>query len=103
MSGILTGPYFQSYFQHPTAFEVATMVSILEIGAFIGSLLVGTVGDIFGRKKTIFWGGMIFAVGGGFQTLCNGFPVMVFGRVISGFGVGFLSYVSASHLTFQFG
>lgn len=44
MSGILTGPYFQSYFQHPTAFEIATMVSILEIGAFIGSLLVGTVG-----------------------------------------------------------
>jgi hypothetical protein len=34
MSGIITGPYFKSYFHRPNAFELATMVAILEIGAF---------------------------------------------------------------------
>lgn len=53
MSGILTGPYFQSYFQHPTAFEIATMVSILEIGAFVGCIVVGTV-SVFSFLWSVF-------------------------------------------------
>lgn len=39
MSGIITGPYFRSYFQDPSALEVGTMVAVLEIGAFSTSLL----------------------------------------------------------------
>jgi MFS family permease len=53
----------------------------------------GRVGDIFGRRRTLFWGAIIFTIGGAVQTFTTGFPIMVFGRIISGFGVGFLSYV----------
>lgn len=34
MSGVITGPYFKSYFNNLTSAEVGNMVAILEIGAF---------------------------------------------------------------------
>lgn len=42
---------------------------------------------------TLRMGALIFTVGGAFQTFCGGLTSMVIGRVISGFGVGFLSMV----------
>lgn len=46
-----------------------------------------------GRKGTLFLGAIIFTIGGAVQTFTTGFSVMVLGRIISGFGVGLLSYV----------
>jgi MFS family permease len=86
-----TGPYFKAYFHQPTRFELATMVAILEIGAFITSILAGRVGDIFGRRATILMGATLFTIGGLFQAFTNGFRMMVLGRVLAGNGVGFLS------------
>lgn len=34
MSGLITGPNFQSFFKKPSAVELGTMVAVLEIGAF---------------------------------------------------------------------
>ncbi|KAK9472097.1 general substrate transporter [Dipodascopsis tothii] len=93
MSGILTGPQFNEYFGYPSRAELGTMVAILEIGALISSLVVGKVGDIIGRRKTIFYGAMIFVVGGFFQTLSGTMNVMILGRIISGVGVGMLSTI----------
>lgn len=88
---IHTHSYFKSYFHNPTKYEIGTMVAILEIGAFMTSLAAGRIGDIFGRRRTLFWGAAIFCLGGAVQTCATGFEVMVFGRIVSGFGVGFLS------------
>ncbi|KAK9383292.1 general substrate transporter [Kockiozyma suomiensis] len=93
MSGILTGPYFLEYFDHPTRAQLGTMVAILEIGAFLSSLMVGRVGDIIGRRRTIFYGSIVFVIGGGFQTFSIGMNTMILGRIISGFGVGMLSTI----------
>ncbi|KAL6400655.1 sugar transport protein STP1 [Ilyonectria robusta] len=93
MSGIITGPYFMDYFGHPSKAYVGTMVAILEIGAFISSLIVGRVGDIIGRRKTILYGSCIFFVGGALQTLANSMPMMMLGRIIAGLGVGMLSTI----------
>lgn len=90
MSGIITGPYFKSYFKNPTSYEIGTMVAILEIGALVTSLACGTLADVFGRKKVLFFGAMVFSIGGAIQTFTNGFPSMVLGRIIAGFGVGAL-------------
>lgn len=69
------------------------MVAILEVGAFITSLACGRLADIFGRKAVIFWGAIVFAIGGLIQTFTTGFPSMVVGRIVSGFGVGTLSMI----------
>lgn len=69
------------------------MVAILEIGALIASLVVGKIGDVLGRKRTVYWGSIIFVIGGALQTFANGMPMMVIGRVIAGLGVGTLSTI----------
>ncbi|KAI1187856.1 sugar transporter STL1 [Nemania serpens] len=93
MSGIITGPYFRDYFNDPSRPEIGTMVAILEIGAFISSLVVGRVGDIIGRRKTILYGSMIFFVGGALQTFAVNMPMMMLGRLVAGLGVGSLSTI----------
>jgi len=93
MSGIITGIYFKDYFNQPTSAELGTMVAILEVGAFVSSLLVGKIGDILGRRKTILYGAMIFIIGGALQTFANGMAMMLLGRIIAGLGVGTLSTI----------
>ncbi|KAK6528678.1 hypothetical protein TWF694_003922 [Orbilia ellipsospora] len=93
MSGLLTGDNFKMFFNNPTAAQIGTMVAILEVGAFFSSLLVGKIGDIIGRRKTIFYGAVIFVVGGAFQTFSTGMATMVVGRIIAGVGVGLLSTI----------
>ncbi|EAT90877.2 hypothetical protein SNOG_01228 [Parastagonospora nodorum SN15] len=93
MSGIITGVYFKDYFNQPTAAELGTMVAILEVGAFISSLVVGRIGDMIGRRRTILYGSLIFIVGGALQTFANGMPMMMLGRIIAGLGVGALSTI----------
>ena len=87
------GAFFKDYFHHPSSAEIGTMVAILEIGAFISSLVVGTIGDILGRRKTILLGSIVFFIGGGFQSFSNGMPMMLFGRIVAGLGVGTLSTI----------
>lgn len=106
MSGIITGPYFTSYF-HLDDFQLGSVVAILEIGALsmfqasvlyaftdisiVTSIAAGRIGDLIGRKMTLFWGALIFTVGGAIQTFTAGLVMMFVGRLISGFGVGLLS------------
>lgn len=93
MSGILTHPAFKAYFDNPTASQVGTMVAILEIGALITSLLSGIMADRHGRKAVLVWGAVSFSFGGLVQTFATGYHAMIVGRIISGFGVGFLSMI----------
>ena len=81
------------YFGHPSKAYVGTMVAILEIGAFITSLMVGRIGDIIGRRRTIFYGSCVFFIGGALQTLATSMPMMMVGRFVAGFGVGALSTI----------
>jgi sugar porter (SP) family MFS transporter len=93
MSGIITGGHFKDYFNQPSRAEIGTMVAILEIGAFISSLFVGKIGDVIGRRRSIFWGSMIFLVGGALQTVATGMPMMLIGRFVAGLGVGALTTI----------
>lgn len=93
MSGILTGPHFIAYFNNPSRAEIGTMVAILELGALLSSLLVGKIGDVIGRRRTIRYGALIFIIGGLIQTCARKMLDLVFGRVISGIGVGILSTI----------
>ncbi len=93
MSAIITGPNFRHFFHQPSAYEIGLMVAVLEVGAFFTSLACGTLADVFGRKRTLFWGACIFSAGGAIQTFTNGFAMMVVGRVIAGCGVGILSMI----------
>lgn len=100
------------YFDRPGPIQVGSMVAVLEVGAFgmlsslrtnsrakrcaATSLAAGRVGDIIGRKGTLFIGALVFTIGGAIQTFTTGFSVMVLGRIVSGAGVGLLSFVCST-------
>ncbi|KAF8891456.1 general substrate transporter [Gymnopilus junonius] len=69
------------------------MVAVLEIGAFVTSIAAGRIGDLIGRRGTLFSGAVVFTIGGAIQAFTIGFRTMVLGRLISGFGVGLLSTI----------
>ncbi|KAF8871984.1 general substrate transporter [Gymnopilus junonius] len=93
MSGVITGPHFLKFFDNPDAINVGTMVAVLEIGAFVTSIGAGRIGDLIGRRGTLFSGAVVFTIGGAIQAFTIGFRTMVLGRLISGFGVGLLSTI----------
>ena len=55
------------------------------------SVAAGRIGDVMGRKGTLFTGAVVFTIGGAVQTFALGYWSMVLGRIVSGFGVGLLS------------
>ncbi|SCU85314.1 LADA_0D06810g1_1 [Lachancea dasiensis] len=93
MSGVITGPIFKEYFNDPSRAAIGNMVSILEIGALISSLMVGRLGEKWGRRRTIRYGSVVFIVGGLIQTCAMRMPHLIVGRIISGLGVGLLSTI----------
>ncbi|GCE98281.1 hypothetical protein ZYGM_004179 [Zygosaccharomyces mellis] len=93
MSGCLTGKYFRRHFHNPSRAAIGVMVSILEIGALVSSLLTSRLGEKLGRRRTIKYGSLVFIVGGLFQAFSGGIGYMIAGRLISGVGVGLLSTI----------
>ncbi|SCU81246.1 LAMI_0B05358g1_1 [Lachancea mirantina] len=93
MSGVITGKDFKDTFNDPSRAAIGNMVSILEIGALVSSLMVGKLGEKWGRRRTIRYGSFVFILGGLFQTFALKMRDLVIGRVISGLGVGLLSTI----------
>lgn len=93
MSGCLTGKYFKGHFHNPSRPAIGIMVSILEIGALVSSLMTSRLGEKLGRRRTIKYGSIIFVVGGLFQAFAGNIGHLIAGRFISGIGVGMLSTI----------
>jgi MFS family permease len=55
--------------------------------------MAGDIADLIGRRVTIILGCAIFTVGGILQAASTGLGLMVAGRLIAGFGVGFISAI----------
>lgn len=60
---------------------------------------VGDLADYFGRRITIIAGCLVFCVGAILQTASTGLGLMVAGRLVAGFGVGFVSAVIILYLS----
>ena len=73
------------------------VVSILSAGTFFGALIGGDMAEWVGRKWTVIFGCQIYMVGVVIQ-MCTGLGddalgLIVAGRLIAGFGVGFESAI----------
>ncbi|KAH8809151.1 general substrate transporter [Xylogone sp. PMI_703] len=69
------------------------ITSILSAGTFFGALIAGDLSDWIGRRTTIIFGCGIFLIGTILQTAVNGLGLIVAGRLVAGFGVGFVSAI----------
>jgi MFS family permease len=110
ISGVLGMDYFISLFTglpvpganasaaETAAFVIPTphkslIVSILSAGTFFGALLAGDLADWFGRRTTVILGCLVYGIGCVLQTAASGLGLLVAGRLIAGFGVGFESAI----------
>jgi MFS family permease len=80
---------FKSKFQ-PTGDEIGAVVSVFTGGAFFGAGLGGAMGDRLGRRWTIFFGALVFCLGGALQTGAQALSYLYAGRAIAGLGIGIL-------------
>lgn len=78
--------------------ERELFVSLFSLGAAFGSLFAGEISDAIGRKWIILLGDTL--VGAGFIVIVFSKKVWVgyIGRIVSGFGSGFLSFVIPVYL-----
>jgi len=75
------------------AWKKSLITSILSAGTFFGALIAGDLADWFGRRTTIILGCLIFIVGVILQTASTALGLLVAGRLVAGFGVGFVSAI----------
>ncbi|KAI4269396.1 MAG: hypothetical protein LQ337_007305 [Flavoplaca oasis] len=75
------------------AWRDSLITSILSAGTFFGAIIAGDIADFIGRRMTIIVGCAVFMVGVILQTASAGLGLLVAGRLIAGFGVGFVSAI----------
>lgn len=75
------------------SWKKSLIVSILSAGTFFGALIAGDLADFTGRRTTIIMGCVIFIIGVILQTASTTYKLLVPGRLIAGFGVGFVSAI----------
>ena len=75
------------------AWKKSLITSILSAGTFFGALIAGDLADWIGRRTTIICGCFIFIVGVILQTASTDLGLLVAGRLVAGFGVGFVSAI----------
>ncbi|THC91479.1 hypothetical protein EYZ11_009062 [Aspergillus tanneri] len=99
-SGYINGVMGMKYFIHEfeglyflPSWKKSLITSILSAGTFFGALIAGDLADWFGRRTTIISGCGVFILGVALQTASSSVPLLVVGRLIAGFGVGFVSAI----------
>ena len=97
MAGIMGMDFFIKTVAGPDATVLPSMhksliTSILSAGTFFGAILAGDLADRVGRRTTVILGCVVFCAGVALQAATSaGLSLIVVGRLVSGFGVGFVS------------
>jgi MFS family permease len=100
--GLLDLPSFVKYFPSIDTLENAAStlsattrstnqgiaVASYNLGCFFGAVFTIFVGNIVGRKKTIFIGSIIMTIGALLQCTSYDLPQWIIGRLVTGFGNG---------------
>ncbi|WPC74336.1 sugar porter family MFS transporter [Vibrio porteresiae] len=75
------------------------IVSTMMLGATLGSISNNWLSASLGRKRSLMWGGIIFAIGTIGCTFSSNIDVMLFFRVIQGFAIGIASFAAPLYLS----
>lgn len=72
--------------------------SSLYLAALLSSLVASTVTRTFGRKWSMLFGGVLFCSGAIINGAAKAVWMLIVGRILLGFGIGFANQVSSSVL-----
>jgi sugar porter (SP) family MFS transporter len=71
--------------------QQGVLVSLLPLGAMIGSVVNGRLADVLGRRRTLLLDGIAFCVSAAVATVAPDFLVLLLSRAVAGFAVGSVS------------
>lgn len=74
-------------------------ISIVLIGAIVGSGFAGAIADRFGRRVTLLWAGVIFAAGSMLSAFAPSIAPLLAGRLIIGLAIGLCSVVAPLYIS----
>ncbi|CAJ1974112.1 unnamed protein product [Sphenostylis stenocarpa] len=80
--------------------QVLTLfTSSLYLAGLISSLVASRVTSMLGRRNTILLGGVVFLIGGSLNGGAQNIVMLILGRVLLGFGVGFTNQAAPLYLS----
>lgn len=91
MSGVLANSEFKKQFNDPDDTIVGQITSSFDLGCFITAVIASLIGNRWSRKRTIVIGCFIHMIGGILQTTSYSVGQLITGRIIAGFGNGFIT------------
>ncbi|KAK0471074.1 general substrate transporter [Armillaria novae-zelandiae] len=86
--GIIVTDDFLKQMGYPDSSLQGTIVSLYDIGCFVGAIGAFAVGERFGRKKMLMFGVIVMSVGAIIQTASYNVPTIIVSRLITGVGNG---------------
>lgn len=89
--GLTSNQWWNETFDHPSGIGMSTIVASYQLGCLCGSLVTSAIGESLGRKTTIRLGAIGMSLGALMQTLATSRAYLIFARIVSGIGMGFIS------------
>ncbi|KAL9054684.1 MAG: hypothetical protein Q9206_003445 [Seirophora lacunosa] len=91
MSAIIGTEQYVDYFNNPHGIIQGAIGSSLAAGSVIGALFAGPLSDRIGRRDAIFFACLWWLLGTAIQVACNGYGMLIAGRILNGVCVGITS------------
>ncbi|KAI9359219.1 general substrate transporter [Zopfochytrium polystomum] len=85
---VLGMPDFIQTFNAGDTATQSWIASVFQFGCAASAFAFGYLADTIGRKRSIMFAGLAFAIGGAMQAGSSQLGVLITGRVISGFAIG---------------
>ncbi|OJJ51820.1 hypothetical protein ASPZODRAFT_138877 [Penicilliopsis zonata CBS 506.65] len=94
MGNLVTESSFLQTFDNPSSVITALIVSIMDVGAFFGSIGTALFGEDLGRRRSIALGVVIMMIGSVLQASSYSLAQMIVARIVAGVGLGVVNSTS---------
>ncbi|OBU01735.1 hypothetical protein VE01_00185 [Pseudogymnoascus verrucosus] len=92
MSGVIGTAVYKRYFDNPVSSVQGAITASMPFG-FVFALISSFIADRYSRRSAIQFSCIIWIIGSIIQCVCNGIPMLVVGRTISGIFIGIASTI----------
>lgn len=94
MNALQISPDWRTYYNNPTSAKLGAINAMMPVGKVVGSFGVAPFSNRLGRKKALVTGFVLAIVGAAIQTVSVNYELLLFSRLILGFGAAFMSQPS---------
>jgi MFS family permease len=88
MGVIVADDRWVSLMQPANSWVTGAVISLYDIGCFVGAMSVGILADSCGRERTLSFSSVVFIIGAILQCASYSITQIIIGRVVLGYGVG---------------